>query len=425
LFVHFIPGGKFMDSKLSPRRGLAPAIPRRGFTLVELLVVIAIIGILVALLLPAIQAAREAARRNQCLNQLGKQIGLALQNHHDARKYFPLASTAPFSATETAGKEGVANGTAPKVYAYPGQAGDGYSWVVQILPFMEEDTLYGNCVKVVVTNRPNGKLLDQAFSTVSDKNPKQIQDQPASGTNLGVYQTTLPMMLCPSNPGDDKVTNFFTSKPGSAPWTGTVAAGNYVALSATHYASTADTDLENRQRGSASNVNDLCDGKGPVLCGNGGLPFPSRIDTTNPRQVTRTGRNIAEFRDGTSKTLVVSESLESDRTSWYSGFTSYVVGHWPTKALPSAAASAVWDCPAPCDHGLNKGSLKGASTPAADQWRSTSVHGGARIWGPSSRHSGVVLHAYADGHGDSVSDTIDAKVYLHLITIGGEEKDKL
>lgn len=75
------------DMEEDHRRGV-PSDARFAFTLVELLVVIAIIGVLVALLLPAIQAAREASRRTQCVNQT-RQLGLALQNYHSARRAFP------------------------------------------------------------------------------------------------------------------------------------------------------------------------------------------------------------------------------------------------------------------------------------------------------------------------------------------------
>ncbi len=90
----------------------------KGFTLVELLVVIAIIGILVALLLPAVQAAREAARRMQCSNNL-KQLALTLHNYHDVNRCFPSAIV----RSDAAGRRGA-------------------SWLVRILPFMEETAAY-------------------------------------------------------------------------------------------------------------------------------------------------------------------------------------------------------------------------------------------------------------------------------------------
>ena len=113
----------------------------RGFTLVELLVVIAIIGILVALLLPAIQSAREAARRSQCSNNL-KQIGLGIQNHHDSKGYFPTAGTnvADFENTDPA-----IAATAPY---------ERYSWGYQILPYIEEDSLYQSIKQARKTYRP-------------------------------------------------------------------------------------------------------------------------------------------------------------------------------------------------------------------------------------------------------------------------------
>src|SRR3989304_4045396 len=127
-------------------------VSRRGFNLVGLLGGIPIIGILLALLLPAIQAAREAARRNQCLSQI-KQLVLACHTFADSRKTLPLASTAPFMQT-TAGVPEIPYGslgagmppnpTDTKVAKnnYPGQWGDGYSWIVQVLPYMEENVLF-------------------------------------------------------------------------------------------------------------------------------------------------------------------------------------------------------------------------------------------------------------------------------------------
>ena len=101
---------------------------KKGFTLVELLVVIAIIGILVALLLPAIQAAREAGRRTQCVNKI-KQIGLAMQNHHDIRKHLPWGARSVVPPGATA-------------HADAAQSGD--VWIRYILPFLEENNLYDN-----------------------------------------------------------------------------------------------------------------------------------------------------------------------------------------------------------------------------------------------------------------------------------------
>jgi prepilin-type N-terminal cleavage/methylation domain-containing protein/prepilin-type processing-associated H-X9-DG protein len=99
--------------------------PRRGFTLIELLVVIAIIGVLIALLLPAVQMAREAMRRAQCANNL-KQLALGLLNYHDSQGGFPLG------------------GCATPAYTTPNWTSNGNSWLVSLLPYIEQEQLYNS-----------------------------------------------------------------------------------------------------------------------------------------------------------------------------------------------------------------------------------------------------------------------------------------
>ncbi len=112
-------GDSFQPASIERR----PRHTSLGFTLVELLVVISIIGILVALLLPAVTAAREAARQTSCQNNL-VQLGLALHNYEYHFEMLPPGVTNP---------DGPIRNEAQGIHV---------SWIVKILPYLEERAVF-------------------------------------------------------------------------------------------------------------------------------------------------------------------------------------------------------------------------------------------------------------------------------------------
>lgn len=292
-----------------------------GFTLIELLVVIAIIGVLVALLLPAVQQAREAARRTSCKNNL-KQLGIAMHNYHET------ANSLPIGVMRAGGNITITV--------------SGYTWFRRILPFIEQQSLYEKY----------------------DENANYYSTQP----NLGISQTNIPMMHCPS----DTVAKFFNVIPQY----------NYLV-----------------------NVGNTNIGKGSPI--NGAIYAPGPFDFTD----TRIGRstNFGKIYDGLSNTMMMGEIRVGVTSPDYRGLVQYgmnasMTGNLPPNTsipdlVPSGQCVSTPDLP--CDIASNTGYTHQLSM--------------------RSRHMGGAHTVLCDGAVKFISDSVDLNAIRSLSTISGSE----
>jgi len=309
-----------------------------GFTLVELLVVIAIIGTLVGLLLPAVQAARESARRSTCSNNL-KQIALALNVFHDGKQQFPTGVQCPYGDCG-------------------GQKYQRITWMLQLLPFVEEAGLYKSLAPVLSPR-------DSAFFTIA--NLKSVSGY-----------------TCPSDTALG--TNW---KDGS-----TIGPrSNYVGCfspDAGMMSKDADVSPYGGTGKSASDLRSLFN-----------------------YNVTRRMKNVA---DGISKTVAVSESIAGapdsvdPRGHWWGEWgTQYSHKYTPNSNVPDA----IWSVVAiPYNYCV--------STPSAPCNGNASAWAN-EVFSARSKHSGGVNAGMADGAVLFISDNVNATVWQALGSINGGE----
>ena len=149
-----------------------PMPPAKGSnTAVTIIIVVAVVlvltlmacGVLIGLLLPAVQAAREAARRMQDSNNM-KQVALAMHNHESVYKSFPM----------------------PAIVDADGQ--EVLSWHVQLLPFIEANSLYN---QINIENPTSWSSPENAFllqSTPMTYRSTRVES-PAAMTNVFVIAT--------------------------------------------------------------------------------------------------------------------------------------------------------------------------------------------------------------------------------------------
>lgn len=343
---------------------------RLGFTLVELLVVIAIIGVLVALLLPAVQAAREAARRSSCSNNL-KQLAIGCHNYHDVILKFPL------NYAITPG-----NNHWPDP---PDALHRSTSWMVQVLPFIEQKPLYD--------------MFDFNFDVRLDPRNGPTVNAPNNPSNAFAARTVVKTYLCPSDGlNNGGILNQRQNAPGSGK---TWAVNNYKGVCGSNWAWGNFPTATPPTGSTLPNFNSTQWGvsQDGLDAGNGIFFRGGRADIAR-----HSCTPMAAITDGTSNTLMIGETIPRWCTHtwwyWFNGTTATTAVPLNNRAFCQTTASRNADLAA-----------------CWEDWPNNYTF--------MSQHPGGGQFALADGSVRFVANTIDLTLYRSLGTMQNGEAAQL
>jgi len=341
---------------------------RRGFTLIELLVVISIIATLMSLILPAIQNAREAGRRTQCLNNIRN-----------------VATAAMTYASSARGGHLPAMGYYPEDPASAGVFFEGRSWIVDLLPYLDQQGTYDRWNKDLPwTNAVNLPLASDLYMEVlacpNDESSFAIPGGLSYVINAGFGATTTGAVAATQGRGH----NFFDA---AFDWNANGTAGEQTESQVTFQTGVA----------------------WPLFTGNGFLASLCKNKCTAPGKIY----------DGSSNTLMLAENINAGQTNWANpslNSAGFMLPLVPGGASPgdTTRVSNVVLLNTPL-------AVEPSKAPFINQRKSGPE--GAPF--PNSSHPSIVVVAMCDGSAKTLSEDMDEYVYTQLMTPHGTRQRSL
>ena len=337
----------------------------RAFTLVELLVVITIIGVLMGLLLPAVNAARESSRRATCQNNQ-HQLSLALLNYESANRSFPgyQNRVGPDSTRNRDNRGNIDIDLTPA------------TWVPMLFPYLDRMDLWAGW-----ENSYPPPLIA----------PRSVTDNPRNCPPDYSPYVKINLLTCPSSPPASQ----------NPPTSRDVA---------------KDKDPEGNLLGNAPLGYVVNRGQGGLTSG---VCLNQNGRASNVGSEFKVSLDYISTHDGATTTLLLAEKA----TQWNGGadspWNSGNLGDWYhyNSAKPYNDENDLVDDETTPSNQCSFAFVWYPDNPSRDPTRKGPPFGNKpervvdRI---SSRHGGVIIVSFCDGHQHSLLQDVDYTVFQHL-----------
>jgi len=391
--------------------------PRRGLNLLEVLVIIFLVGILLTLLMPGVSS-QGPSKRTICRNNL-KQLGLAMHNYVDVYGRLPPSGVWDVTDPTTYAEwTDLANIASYKQH----QATMRYSWVVLLLPYLEEDAIYKRWDFGPVSNPGDPIGVDATGRSGFGSYWMKWTAMNPDGGNADLANQYVGSLVCPSDP-----TTASEKKNGNISY---VVNGGFSYHWRLDYASTGGDG-----RGKLLDLSDPINQRWSENVRNSGLFFLESSDAyahsfTPPLKTSdRRAIRLDDVGDGVAQTVMISENINAGPSAiWETDalHSNWACPHpWNTSffingVLPPPRSSAALNFAAANTRGPDAPPLKPFAPQGGINGDLSGANEGLFPY-PNSGHKEIVNILMCDGSARPISQSVNAVAWAAMITPNGRK----